>query len=236
MNDLTPDSINVLSNNIKEFILVFTPLMGLILKFHKQIVMPIASFFNGIPNRSKNKIYSICRNLNKEFNKDLNKDVVTDCYNELIMLEKMTLVQSTDRMKAIYFYELINLLKHTVPYNKFKRLYPYLYFINNEILIDNNKIKDKRKTNYIWATICFLVMICFSGFFVYSNVVVDIKSRFLYYALCLFLVAFSEVSGFYYLNLIIKNKEIDYFNNIKNIYHEKVIAKLKDTFGDIFTL
>ncbi|WP_143425417.1 hypothetical protein, partial [Gilliamella sp. Nev5-1] len=217
MNDLYVECLNMLPAITRGIIVTTIILVMLIPEFVKKIAIPAISFFlNKIINREKSRIYAISKD------NSLNEEVVKECHTELMILAEMELVQSADRKIGVYFYELINLLKHIVSYNKFKRLYPYLYFINNEILINDKKIKNKRYSNYLWAVFCFIGMAIFSFLYIYSSTNTNIQSPVLFNILCLLLIVLSELSGLITLNLVIKKKEIDEFNHIKNLYHERV--------------
>ena len=224
MNDFYVECLNMLPDIVRVIIVTAVMLLMLIPAFIKQIVMPIKLFFLiKIINRGKSRICAISKD------NYLNEEAVKECHKELMILAEMELVQSSDRKIGVYFYELINLLKHIVPYNKFKRLYPYLCFKDEEIFINDKKIKNKRYSNYLWAVFCFIVMAIFSFLYIYASA----KSPVLFNILCLLFIALSELSGLITLNLVIKKKEIDEFNHIKNLYHKEVITKLKDRFGDI---
>ena len=225
MNDLLIGLIKSLPFTIQPIfiLLLFMP------SFVTKTVMPITSFFSKkIFNRAQNRLSEIISN------KDLDKDLISESEKELSVISKMSLTESRDRRLALYFYELSNISKHIIPYNQFKKLYKCLSFDHEDIFINKDKMKRSSICNWISIVSCIVLSVGYFYLCLQESKASDIS--YYYYVLWAFLSASFEFLAFLFYDLKIKEAEILYFINIKNLYHKKVIDKLSAQFGDDFLL
>lgn len=224
MNDLLAEYVRKLPFALETIII----LLFFILSFFTKAIMPITSFISEkILNKYKNSLLQVLSVAK------LDKDLISESEKELSIMLKIELTQCRDRQQALYFYELSNESKHVFPYNKFKRLYPYLKFQGKDILINKKEIKFTNLIYFIFS-LAFLIESLFFFVMSISNIINHSQEFFFnYFYYMLAMVILIMLSAFF-KKLIIKKSEINQFNQIKNIYHKKIIARLTKHYKDMY--
>lgn len=224
MNDLLVEYVKKLPFAI-EIVIV---LLFFILSIFTKAIIPITSFFSEkVFNKYKNSLLQVLSSTK------LDKDLISESEKELSIILKIEFTQCKDRQQALYFYELSNESKHVFPYNKFKRLYRYLKFESNDILINEKEIKSANNINW-YLSLGLLFESLFIGALPILEVIINSKElSFNYFFNMLIMLILIIISSFY-KKLVINKSEINQFNQIKNIYHKKIIARLTKQYKDMY--
>ena len=224
MNDLLVEYVKKLPFAIETIII----LLFFILSIFTKAIIPITSFFSEkVFNKYKNSLLQVLSSTK------LDKDLILESEKELSIILKIEFTQCRDRKQAFYFYELINESKHVFPYNKFKRLYRYLKFEGNDILINEKKIKYANYENWFLSLVIFIEFLLFGVLSILDIIINSKEFSFNYFSYMLVMLILIIPSAIF-KNLIIKKSEINQFNQIKNIYHKKIIARLTKQYKDMY--
>ena len=224
MNDLLVEYVKKLPFAI-EIVIV---LLFFILSIFTKAIIPITSFFSEkVFNKYKNSLLQVLSSTK------LDKDLILESEKELSIILKIEFTQCRDRQQALYFYELSNESKHVFPYNKFKRLYRYLKFEGNDILINEKKIKYANYENWFLSLVIFIEFLLFGVLSILDIIINSKEFSFNYFSYMLVMLILIIPSAIF-KNLIIKKSEINQFNQIKNIYHKKIIARLTKQYKDMY--
>lgn len=224
MNDLLVEYVKKLPFAIETIII----LLFFILSIFTKAIIPITSFFSEkVFNKYKNSLLQVLSSTK------LDKDLILESEKELSIILKIEFTQCRDRQQALYFYELSNESKHVFPYNKFKRLYRYLKFEGNDILINEKKIKYANYENWFLSLVIFIEFLLFGALSILDIIINSKEFSFNYFSYMLVMLILIIPSAIF-KNLIIKKSEINQFNQIKNIYHKKIIARLTKYYKDMY--
>jgi len=224
MNDLLVEYVKKLPFAIETIII----LLFFILSIFTKAIIPITSFFSEkVFNKYKNSLLQVLSSTK------LDKDLILESEKELSIILKIEFTQCRDRQQALYFYELSNESKHVFPYNKFKRLYRYLKFEGNDILINEKKIKYANYENWFLSLVIFIEFLLFGALSILDIIINSKEFSFNYFSYMLVMLILIIPSAIF-KNLIIKKSEINQFNQIKNIYHKKIIARLTKQYKDMY--
>ena len=224
MNDLLVEYVKKLPFAIETIII----LLFFILSIFTKAIIPITSFFSEkVFNKYKNSLLQVLSSTK------LDKDLILESEKELSIILKIEFTQCRDRQQALYFYELSNESKHVFPYNKFKRLYRYLKFEGNDILINEKKIKYANYENWFLSLVIFIEFLLFGVLSILDIIINSKEFSFNYFSYMLVMLILIIPSAIF-KNLIIKKSEINQFNQIKNIYHKKIIARLTKQYKDMY--
>ena len=224
MNDLLVEYVKKLPFAIETIII----LLFFILSIFTKAIIPITSFFSEkVFNKYKNSLLQVLSSTK------LDKNLISESEKELSIILKIEFTQCRDRQQALYFYELSNESKHVFPYNKFKRLYRYLKFEGNDILINEKKIKYANYENGFLSLVIFIEFLLFGALSILDIIINSKEFSFNYFSYMLVMLILIIPSAIF-KNLIIKKSEINQFNQIKNIYHKKIIARLTKQYKDMY--
>lgn len=225
MNDLFLELIKLLPDIIQVVLVILV----LILIFISKAIIPSISFLSKkILNKTKNCLTEILSS------KKLDKELILESEKELSIIYKMELTRCSDRQLALYFYELSNESKHIFSYSKFKRLYEFLKLEKDDILINKKGIIWANRKNKFVALV-FLIMVSLLGVLVvlsFFYIINDVPKLFIMNCCSSLLMMILTIPLRLHTNLIITKSEINQFNQIKNTYHKKIIARLTKEYKD----
>lgn len=224
MNDLLVEYVKKLPFAIETIIIILFFILSIFIK----AIIPLTSFFSEkVFNKYKNSLLQVLSSTK------LDKNLISESEKELSIILKIEFTQCRDRQQALYFYELSNESKHVFPYNKFKRLYRYLKFEGNDILINEKKIKYANYENGFLSLVIFIEFLLFGALSILDIIINSKEFSFNYFSYMLVMLILIIPSAIF-KNLIIKKSEINQFNQIKNIYHKKIIARLTKQYKDMY--
>lgn len=224
MNDLLVEYVKKLPFAIETIIIILFFILSIFIK----AIIPLTSFFSEkVFNKYKNSLLQVLSSTK------LDKNLISESEKELSIILKIEFTQCRDRQQALYFYELSNESKHVFPYNKFKRLYRYLKFEGNDILINEKKIKYANYENGFLSLVIFIEFLLFGALSILDIIINSKELSFNYFSYMLVMLILIIPSAIF-KNLIIKKSEINQFNQIKNIYHKKIIARLTKQYKDMY--
>ncbi|OTP85957.1 hypothetical protein, partial [Gilliamella apicola] len=173
MNDLLVEYVKKLPFAIETIII----LLFFILSIFTKAIIPITSFFSEkVFNKYKNSLLQVLSSTK------LDKDLILESEKELSIILKIEFTQCRDRQQALYFYELSNESKHVFPYNKFKRLYRYLKFEGNDILINEKKIKYANYENWFLSLVIFIEFLLFGALSILDIIINSKEFSFNYFS------------------------------------------------------